>query len=122
MFPFTFLLVVLIGCCGVASSNARANGLGVEQTPSLLASHDLSLPDVGEIQGDPVLSVLPRDAIPSIDNPKFVTTTTADFMKASEPVVGVEHRGIAKAYSLWQLDRHEIVNDEFGELPVAVTW
>ncbi|MBI2882481.1 MAG: DUF3179 domain-containing protein [Candidatus Methylomirabilis oxyfera] len=29
---------------------------------------------------------------------------------------------VAKAYSLWQLNHHEIVNDRIGTLPVAVTW
>jgi hypothetical protein len=27
-----------------------------------------------------------------------------------------------RAYSTWQLDRHEIVNDVFEGRPVAVTW
>ncbi len=43
-------------------------------------------------------------------------------MRDNEPVVGVIHNGVAKAYSIWHLDRHEIVNDEFGRDPVVVTW
>jgi hypothetical protein len=29
---------------------------------------------------------------------------------------------VAKAYSLWQLDHHEIVNDTLGDVPIATTW
>jgi hypothetical protein len=30
--------------------------------------------------------------------------------------------GEARAYSLWQLDAHEIVNDEVAGTAIAVTW
>jgi hypothetical protein len=77
---------------------------------------------VSEIDGDPVHEVLPSDAIRSIDRPKFVAAAEAAFMRDDEPVVGVIHRGVAKAYSVWHLDRHEIVNDVFAGSAVAVTW
>jgi hypothetical protein len=78
-------------------------------------------PDV--IQGSPILTVLPVDAIPAIDDPKFVSVTEADrFMRPDEPVLGITDGTIAKAYSTWQLNHHEIVNDTLGRLPLAVTW
>jgi hypothetical protein len=77
---------------------------------------------VDRIRGDRVFTVLPRDAIPAIDNPRFVTVDRSVFLKQDEPVIGVVSGGIAKAYSVWHLDRHEIVNDDLGKLPVAVTW
>jgi hypothetical protein len=80
------------------------------------------LPQVDEIQGDRVFTVLPKDAIPAIDNPKFVTGADAGFMNSREPVIGVVFGGQAKAYSVWHLDRHEIVNDRIGDQPIAVTW
>ena len=43
-------------------------------------------------------------------------------MRDDEMVIGVVHNGIARAYSAWYLDRHEIVNDVVGGDPVAVTW
>lgn len=76
--------------------------------------------------GDGVLmTVLPKDAIPAIFNPEFVSGSEADAqMRDNEPVLGIVDpvTGEAKAYSLWQLDRHEIVNDRLGGKPVAVTW
>jgi hypothetical protein len=75
------------------------------------------------IQGSPVLTVLPQDAIPAIDNPKYVPAAEADrFMRPEEPVLGITDGMTAKAYSTWQLNHHEIVNDSLGDLPLAVTW
>jgi hypothetical protein len=78
-------------------------------------------PDV--IQGSPILTVLPVDAIPAIDNPKYVPAAEADrFMRPDEPILGITDGKVAKAYSTWQLNHHEIVNDSLGDLPLAVTW
>jgi len=75
------------------------------------------------VNGAPIITVLPKDAIPAIDDPKFVPAREADrVMKPEEPVLGMTDGTVTKAYSLWQLDRHEIVNDRIGKLPVAVTW
>jgi hypothetical protein len=43
-------------------------------------------------------------------------------MRDDEPVVGIIANGVAKAYSTWHLDHHEIVNDTVAGRPVAVTW
>ena len=80
------------------------------------------LPKVSRIDGDRVYSLIGPDRIPAIDQPVFVAADEADFMVDEEWVLGVVHEGEARAYSLWHLDRHEIVNDWLGEAPVAVTW
>jgi len=80
------------------------------------------LPKLRSLEGDRVYSFLGPDAIPAIDDPSFVAADAADFMDDDEDVIGVVHGGVAKAYSLWHLDRHEVVNDWFGREPVAVTW
>lgn len=80
------------------------------------------LPRVTEVGNDPVHTLLAPDAIPSIDHPKFVRASEATFMADDEPVLGVVIGGVAKAYSIWHLDHHEIVNDVIGKQPLAVTW
>ena len=76
-----------------------------------------------EIDGDPVYTVLPPDAIPAIRKPRHVTGEAAHgTMKPDEPVIGLLVEGGARAYSLWHLDAHEIVNDEAGGKKFAVTW
>lgn len=67
-------------------------------------------------------TVLPRDAIPSIDKPTFDPASKARSLDDREPVLGVVGEHEQRAYSTWQLDRHEIVNDVFEGTPIAVTW
>lgn len=64
----------------------------------------------------------PRDMIPPIDRPVFERVTESDWIGDSEPGVLVEIDDDARFYPLSILTRHEIVNDEFGDLPVAVTY
>lgn len=67
--------------------------------------------------------VLPKDAIPAIDQPEFEPARSADrVMAGDELVIGLVGEREQRAYSTWQLDRHEIVNDVFEGVPVAVTW
>ena len=70
-----------------------------------------------------IITVLGKDGIPSIDNPRFVGPGEADQQMLSyERVLGVSINGDHRAYPLNMLSRHEIVNDTVGGVPVAVTW
>lgn len=65
----------------------------------------------------------PPDGIPSIDNPKFISIKEASkFLKDSELVLGLNINGDVRAYPLQILVWHEIVNDNVGAVPVAVTY
>ncbi|HID39596.1 MAG TPA: DUF3179 domain-containing protein [Calditrichaeota bacterium] len=78
---------------------------------------------VAVIDGDEMYQVLPPDDIPAIRQPQFLSGNEADKqMSDEEPVIALRIGGEARAYSLWQLDHHEIVNDFVGETPIAVTW
>ena len=63
-----------------------------------------------------------RDGIPSINQPKFVSASDATFLGKKDRVLGVYRNGIAKAYPIRILDRHEIVNDNFADEGVVVTY
>ena len=77
----------------------------------------------GTVDGSPIITVLPKDAIPAIDDPTFVSAKEADqVMTPDEPVLGMTAGNVTKAFSLWQLNHHEIVNDRIETLPIAVTW
>lgn len=84
-------------------------GYGAD-TPSLVDYNDL-------YQGCPR-----RDCIPSIEKPKFVAASEADFLVANELIMAVEFNGEKRAYPARIMDYHEIVNDTIGGQPVAVTW
>jgi len=64
----------------------------------------------------------PKDGIPSIDNPVFADIQGSHFMSDSDTVIGLEINGEAKAYPSFILVWHEIVNDNVGGTPVAVTY
>ncbi len=65
----------------------------------------------------------PKDGIPSIDDPSFVSVEGArGWIASEEPVIAFEHNGTARAYPLQILTHHEIVNDRVGGTPVAVTF
>ena len=70
-----------------------------------------------------IRSIIPRDNIPSIDEPSFVAPFEASaWLSDVEPVVSLEISGDARAYPLQILTWHEIVNDVVGDVPVAVTF
>lgn len=64
----------------------------------------------------------PKDGIPSIDNPVFASVSDSQFMSDSDTVIGLEINGDARAYPLFILVWHEIVNDNVGGTPVSVTY
>ncbi|HKJ68253.1 MAG TPA: DUF3179 domain-containing protein, partial [bacterium] len=75
------------------------------------------------IPADEIVSVgPPRDGIPAIDNPKFVQPGEADFLRADDRVLGIVEQGTARAYPINIMNWHEIVNDEFGDDPVVMTY
>ena len=65
----------------------------------------------------------PKDGIPAIDKPKFVSVQKAQaWLRPRDPLLVVDHKGVAKGYPLQILIWHEIVNDHVAGLPVAVTF
>jgi Protein of unknown function (DUF3179) len=69
-----------------------------------------------------ILTAIPRDRIPSIDNPLFVPVSQEISLPDREPVMSVIVNGEARAYPLRIMMWHEIVNDVVGGTPLAVTY
>ncbi len=77
----------------------------------------------GVFDGDSMYTVLPPNAIPAILQASFVTgESAAGQMNADEPIIGLTIGAVSRAYSLWQLDSHEIVNDQIDDVVFAVVW
>lgn len=80
------------------------------------SKHTVPLEEI--ISGGP-----PKDGIPAIDRPKFVSVESADsWLEDREPIVLMSRNGETKAYPLQILMWHEIVNDVVGGTPVTVTF
>ncbi|MCH8078385.1 MAG: DUF3179 domain-containing protein [Proteobacteria bacterium] len=75
--------------------------------------------NIGEIEsGGP-----PKDGIPAIDKPKFISINQANqWLDSQEPVIVLTLAGHARAYPLQVLIYHEIVNDELADIPVSITF
>lgn len=63
-----------------------------------------------------------RDGIAAIDAPRFAGIERADAVAPETPVVGVAIGGDARAYLVPILEYHQVVNDEVGGVPIAVTF
>lgn len=63
----------------------------------------------------------PKDGIPPIDKPRYVSAEKVDFLEDSDIVFGVNYKGFIAAYPQKILVWHEIVNDEFGK-KVSLTY
>src|SRR6266511_3565983 len=65
----------------------------------------------------------PKDGIPALKDPQFVSVTDADaWLKPLEPVILVQVGEDAKAYPIQILIWHEIANDTVGGEPLVVTF
>ncbi len=101
------------GVLWATQSERIPDGLGGDFDVSLHA-----IP-VGEIRGGGP----PRDGIPALSNPEFVSAEQGDrFLLPWSRVLGVEYNGVAKAYPIKILNWHEVVNDRIGDKPIAVSW
>lgn len=65
----------------------------------------------------------PKDGIPAIDRPRFVSLeAAAAWLAPQEPVIALALSGKARAYPLQIMTWHEIVNDRLGGTYVTVTF
>ena len=65
----------------------------------------------------------PKDGIPAIDDPKFISVEEAkQWLLPVEPVILVQVGDDARAYPLQILTWHEIVNDAVDGVPLTVTF
>lgn len=65
----------------------------------------------------------PKDGIPPIDRPKYVSADDAEkFLKSNEIVFGLDYQGTVKAYPQKILVWHEIVNDEARGGKISITY
>ena len=65
----------------------------------------------------------PRDSIPPIDDPQYESIQAAtEWLSDREPGAVVSVNGETRFFPLSIMNRHEIVNDEIGGVPLAVTY
>ena len=65
---------------------------------------------------------IPRNGIPSIDTPKFVTSAVANYLKPDDRILGLDYQGIKRAYPIKILNHHEIINDRINNVPIVISY
>lgn len=113
----TFILLAML-FFPLSSANAQTAFPAKWANEFPLLSHTQTLIDFDEIQDDGNV----RDSIPPIYDPQFIAATTDTKTGPLEPVLSLELNGDARAYPISILLWHEIVNDEVGGVPVAITY
>jgi len=65
----------------------------------------------------------PKDGIPAIDNPKFVSVEEADeWIQDNELVLAIIYKDVKRVYPLQIMVWHEIVNDNIAGDPILITY
>ncbi len=89
---------------------ARDEKNGFDLTRSLIPAADI-------LAGGP-----PRDGIPAIDRPLYIPAGETQYLNDTDLVLGLEHKGVSRAYPIRVLVWHEIVNADFDGEPVVITF
>ncbi len=97
-------------------ANARVQPIVFQSRPSFDLSR-LVVPARELLPGGP-----PKDGIPALTNPKFMAANEATYLRPKDRIIGFVTAEESRAYPLKILNHHEIVNDQIGVLPVAVTY
>jgi len=113
--PRSIILAVIGAVVFAAAAYAGPSSWKREWKKTDFTKHSVDFSEI--MSGGP-----PKDGIPSIDDPKFVTLAELKDVADTEPVIGFSHNGDARAYPLRILIWHEIVNDVVGGLPITVTY
>ncbi len=111
-----FVILILAACSG------NVDTITVTETITITVPETASAPPP-KVRDLEIVTLLPKDGIPAIDDPVFVSADKADLQyEPDELVIGVNFDGDARAYSIPMLSSHEIVNDTVGGRKIAVTW
>ena len=111
------------GTDAASTSSSSPAAAPREDVPSAL--EDRNHPSFPEplIDPDALLSGgPPPDGIPAIDRPEFEQADRVDWLEENEAVLSLTVGGETRAYPLRVMTWHEIVNDDVGGTPVAVTY
>ncbi len=103
------LLGALSGCTAPDRHTAAASTDGPEPTTT---------------GGEPyhgVIQYRATDAKPAILEPEFVVADKTIIANGTK-VIGVFIEGEARAYPLFILNNHQVVNDEVGGIPLSASW
>lgn len=104
----------LVLSCSSSSTQEITEQQEVEQENTSL---EWSIPVAEVLDGGPG-----RDGIPALENPEMVSADNSSILSDSDLVLGFKNGDDIRAYQHIVLDWHEIVNDNVGDVSLAVTY
>lgn len=110
----SLLLLALSTACGIAVGQSRPR-----PDPADYNGFDLQgslVPPEAVERGGP-----PRDGIPAIDRPRFVAAARS-LLNPGDRVLGLNHKGVVRAYPVRILNWHEVVNDRPAGDPIVISY
>jgi hypothetical protein len=128
------VLVAALGAWRVAASLSSLS-IPVVGDGAHVESYGFDLSNCRVPRAQLVAAGFPKDGLPILNYPRALTLAGADelthelrekhlgkFIVGKEAVIGVVAGGKPRAYPLRLLTWHEVVNDELGGVPLAVTY
>ena len=112
--------LVITGCCWIAGGCATP-APGPLPEPVATACDAEARTATGGKPYHGLIQYRAKDAKVAITNPEFVAAEDA-LIAAGTKVIGVFLGGEARAYPLFILNNHQIVNDQVGGVPVSASW
>ena len=111
--------IALLGVSLLLSCSSSSLDDSSQQQQEQQESSVWSIPINEVIDGGPG-----RDGIPALVNPNLITADNSgtSFLQDSDLVIGFKDGGDVRAYPHSILDWHEIINDNIGEVSVAITY
>lgn len=110
---FFVSLLLPFSCAEVEPPTTRPGG----GTSSPNTNSDWLIPQNNVLDGGPG-----KDGIPALDAPNFIKVDQVDFLDDDDLVIGFKVGDEVRAYPHPILDWHEIINDEVGNIRVAITY
>lgn len=119
-----WVLALLLVSCGSSSTQENLNTTGTQNPSSNPGSNEIeNTSTVWTIPVEEVLDGGPgRDGIPALENPSMLLAQNASMLSDSDLILGYKNGDDVRAYQHSILDWHEIVNDNIGDVSVAITY
>ncbi|MGU9961394.1 MAG: DUF3179 domain-containing protein [Candidatus Puniceispirillales bacterium WSBS_2018_MAG_OTU23] len=116
-----FFLAFIFITSAIFIAEAQISAIQTEHLNRAWPNTDLGR--AGVDLGDVIAGGPPKDGIPAITAPAFITLAEETRLHNREPVIAfIPSDGMARAYPIRYLIWHEIVNDTVSDMPIAVTF
>ena len=113
----TLLTMTLLSCSSSSTQETSSDQDGTDITPIDNTDTDWSIPIAEVLDGGPG-----KDGIPALENPVFISAENTTVLQDADLVLGFKNGDDVRAYPRIILDWHEIINDNIGDVSLAVTY